>query len=87
MSQEINFLAVQQVFKRFVSQPASEDIKACLAFAADREKKLFMASLSHICTRRLPQTRKQFSSKLSRLSNCFGQLNLILTKCSKFQAL
>ena len=45
MSQEINFLAVQQVFKRFVSQPASEDIKACLAFAADREKKLFMASL------------------------------------------
>ena len=44
-------------------------------------------SASQICTRRLPQTRKPFSSLLSRLPNCFGQLNLILTKRSKFQML
>lgn len=35
----------KQKFSQTSSELTSEDIKACLAFAADREKKLFIASL------------------------------------------
>ncbi|MEY3870568.1 MAG: hypothetical protein RLZZ338_4462 [Cyanobacteriota bacterium] len=34
----------EEILEHF-SELSSEDIKACLAFAADREKKLFVASL------------------------------------------